>query len=358
MTTPVNQVEGNCCAEAEPERDLKRPPTENPASDGIRELFISNIPYNVSQAGVTSALKRIFAKQAGFIGVKKVTTDRGFATVEFETPVDAEAALDGIKEVKLGPRTLNIKLNDPHGSKMRRIERESRINEQRCDSLGHDTAPNPECWFCLANPDGDKHLIYGVDPSAEVYLSLSKGPITPLHSFVCPVTHYGCFVQASDAVKNTCVDLCSQMSNAVAGASMETVIYERWIPMNSSAANHMQIHIVPIDKSTNDSINWAQVLKDKSRDTGVEFIRVKDHFEVSAKLTGILNRVSYLYFSFSVGDKRENWLGIGKLGFTFPREVVCAGLGCPDRVDWKACLSTVDTETSDVERLRSLYYPS
>jgi hypothetical protein len=337
---------------------VKRDRVDGSDIEGIRELFISNIPYNVTEAGVVTALKRIFAKQKGFVGIKKVTPERGFATVEFETPADAEAAVASKGEVKLGPRTLNIKLNDPHGAKVKRMEREARANEQRSETLGHDTDPNPECWFCLANPSGDKNLIFAVDSSAEAYVSLSRGAITPLHSFVCPVTHFGCFAQASDQVRNVCVEYCSKMSDAMESIDMDTIVYERWIPMNANAANHMQVHLVPIEKSKNSKIDWSRILKDKGRQSGVEFIRVKDHFEVAEKMKGILNRVSYLFISFMVDGKLENWLGLGKLGFTFPREVICSGLECPDRVDWKTCVADSETENTQVERLRSLFYPS
>ena len=128
--------------------------------------------------------------------------------------------------------------------------------------------------------------------------------------------------------------------------------------MNANAANHMQVHLVPIDKSKNSKIDWSRILKDKGRQSGVEFIRVKDHFEVAEKMKGILNRVSYLFISLMVDGKLENWLGLGKLGFTFPREVICSGLECPDRVDWKTCVADSETENTQVERLRSLFYPS
>ena len=338
---------------------MKRPAgiiSEGPSE--TREVFVSNMPYNVSEAGITTALKRIFSKAPGFVCVKKVTTQRGLAMIEFGSHAEAEAAVQMNQDVKIGPRTLSVKLNDPLGAKSRRIDRESVITDQRSKSLGHDTHPNPDCWFCLANPGADTQLIFAVDPTAEIYMSLSKGCITPLHSFICPVTHFGCFAQASDKVRELCIEYSDQFSQKLATEGMETIIFERWIPMNATAANHMQIHLVPIDKDKNDAIDWRNIIRDQGKKVGIDFIRINSQDEVTRKMEGILNRVSYMFISFQVGDQREFWLGIGKMSFTFPREILCSGLGCPERIDWRACESDFETETSTVNRLKAMFNPS
>jgi hypothetical protein len=337
---------------------FKRSREESNSSNGIRELFISNIPYNVSAAGVETALKRVFAKSRGYIGIKKLSLDRGFATVEFESSDDAQSAVDNCQSVKLGPRTLNVKLNDPMGAKNRRIEREAAVNDQRNIGGDQDTDPNPDCWFCLANPNGDKELIYAVDPAAEVYVSASKGPITSFHSFVCPVTHFGCFAQATEFVRSTCLEYCSKMRTVMNDVGHETIIYERWIPMNANAANHMQIHMVPIDKEVYAKADWAKLLKQKGKEAGVDFVRITSHEDVPDKCAGILNKVSYLFMSFPSSDGQECYLGMGRLGFAFPREIICSGLEKPERVDWKSCVGDSESQAETIERLRGLFCPS
>jgi RNA recognition motif-containing protein len=340
----------------EPSTGEKRPrDTQN--MNEISEVFISNIPFNVSEAGLISALKRIFSKSPGFVQTKKVTTDRGFAIVEFESAEAAKDAIDQNRNTKLGPRTLNMKLNDPGGAKARRMEREVLEKDQKGEE-DRDTDPNPDCWFCLANPNAERSLIFGVDPSAEVYLSSSKGPITPMHSFVCPVTHYGCYAQADEKVRRLCDEYGKKMTEEMQKLEMETIIFERWIPLHSKAANHMQVHFIPFDKSKFADIEWSHILKDQGRKMGVDFIRVRDHEEVCEKMRGILNKVSYLFMSFPCDGERENWLGVGKLSFTFPREVICSGLKCPERTEWKSCEVTPDEASKIVETLRNLFYPS
>lgn len=323
-----------------------------------KEVFVSNMPYNVSEAGITTALKRIFSKAKGFVGVKKITIQRGLAMIEFESHAEAEAAVQMTQDVKIGPRTLSVKLNDPFGAKARRIERESGITDQRSLALGHDTHPNPDCWFCLANPGADTQLIFAVDPAAEIYMSLSKGCITPLHSFICPVTHFGCFAQASDKVRDLCCEYSERFCDKLATENMGTIIFERWIPMNATAANHMQVHLVPIEKERNQAIDWRNIIRDQGKKIGIDFIPINGQADVTRKMEGILNRVSYLFISFPAGDHREFLLGIGKMSFTFPREILCTGLGCPERMEWRSCESDPETEASTVDRLKSLFNPS
>src|SRR5690606_23012868 len=43
------------------------------------------------------------------------------------------------------------------------------------------------CWFCLSNPDIEKHLIISI--GNEVYLTLAKGAITPNHILIIPIEH-------------------------------------------------------------------------------------------------------------------------------------------------------------------------
>jgi RNA recognition motif-containing protein len=306
-----------------------------------REIFISNIPYDVSQIGLEGALKRMFGKYDSFVGIRKLIMNRGFAFVEFK---DAEGALKAVNEnqdKKMGRRTLRIQLSQPSGSS---AGPGSRSQQPVNDSPTH---PNPDCWFCLANPNFEKHLIFGVDSSATVYVSLAKGQIRSGHCLVCPVTHFGCYVQADETARSACEEMVSRLRDMYASRGEDVIVYERWIPLNSAAANHMQIHVVPVPKDL--SIDWKAILKRKGKDVGIEFVDAREHADVIDRMAGILHRVSYLYMSFPGG---QTMVGLGKMPFTFPREVVCEGLGSLDRVDWKSCQASVEEETATAIELK------
>ena len=46
----------------------------------------------------------------------------------------------------------------------------------------------PECWFCLSNPDIEKHLIASIGD--DIYLTLAKGGLNDFHCLIIPLGHY------------------------------------------------------------------------------------------------------------------------------------------------------------------------
>ena len=337
-----------------------RVPTERTkrglSSDEPRELFVSNIPYDVSTAGLEAALKRLFGKCEGYVGIKKMMIQKGFAVIEFDSNEHALTAIDKSHDTKLGPRKLFVKLSDPEGAKRHRMDKEAHEKSQRNRGFDQDTTPNPDCWFCLANPNFDQNVVYAVDEATHVYAALAKGGITKYHSLIAPVTHYGCYATASNEVQMACDQMVERLQAVMSSMNQDAVYYERWIPLNSNAANHMQIHVIPIKKDL--EIDWTGIIKEKGKEADIEFIRIKNHQDVIEKMKGILNRVSYLFMSFPSreGESRDTWLGIGRMTFTFPREVVCRGLELTERVDWKKCTQTAELESEQTQELKELFY--
>ena len=327
-------------AEDSPRADAKRQRVSE-SSDVIREVFISNIPYDVSQVGLEGALKRMFGKYPSFTGIRKLVMNRGFAFVGYDDPEDAEKAVAENQDKKMGPRTLRVQLSRPAGWR-------ANPNE-KADAPTQCTLPDAECWFCLANPKFDKHLVYAVDETASVYASLAKGQLTPGHSVVCPVTHFGCYAQCDEKTRNACDEMITKLTRLFENRGQSVLIYERWIPMNTHSANHMQVHVVPIPRES--KADWDKLIRERGKDADIDFGTVESHTAVVEKMKGILNRVSYLYFRL-MGHETLHYLGLGKMSFTFPREIVCSGLGTPERIDWKACSSGREDEEAMVEQLR------
>lgn len=55
--------------------------------------------------------------------------------------------------------------------------------------------PRTECWFCLATPTIEKHLITSI--GMESYLTLPKGGITPDHMLIVPIEHISSMFEIS-----------------------------------------------------------------------------------------------------------------------------------------------------------------
>ena len=56
--------------------------------------------------------------------------------------------------------------------------------------------PRTECWFCMASPQFEDHLVVTI--GEEVYLASPKGALVPEHALIVPIAHaqrYRCSAQ-------------------------------------------------------------------------------------------------------------------------------------------------------------------
>ncbi|KAF3859672.1 hypothetical protein F7725_022071 [Dissostichus mawsoni] len=60
------------------------------------------------------------------------------------------------------------------------------------------TQPTGPCWFCLASPQVEKHLVISI--GTHCYVALAKGSLTPLHMLILPIGHYQSVVELSSEV--------------------------------------------------------------------------------------------------------------------------------------------------------------
>ena len=63
---------------------------------------------------------------------------------------------------------------------------------------GGPRGPPAPCWFCLASPNVDTHLIVCI--GTEAYVALPKGGVDDNHVLIVPVSHHPNTVMAPDAV--------------------------------------------------------------------------------------------------------------------------------------------------------------
>ncbi|TMS03105.1 CWF19-like protein 1, partial [Larimichthys crocea] len=58
--------------------------------------------------------------------------------------------------------------------------------------------PTGPCWFCLASPQVEKHLVISI--GTHCYLAMAKGGLTPHHMLILPIGHYQSVVDLSSEV--------------------------------------------------------------------------------------------------------------------------------------------------------------
>jgi len=104
--------------------------------------------------------------------------------------------------------------------------------------------PRMDCWFCLASPSCEKHLIAGV--GEEMYVALPKGGIQVEHLLVVPVTHEDAF--ATMAVE--ALDETARHMDAIAAwfssRGFACLFWERSIVFGKAAQRHCYIEALPV----------------------------------------------------------------------------------------------------------------
>lgn len=102
--------------------------------------------------------------------------------VVYFDPKDAASATEASGQLEGGGRSLRLRL---YYDKIP-FDRPTGAKSIKCGSVIA-TEPHADCWFCLANPQVEKHMI--VDIADRMYTAVPKGGLTPLHMLLIPIAH-------------------------------------------------------------------------------------------------------------------------------------------------------------------------
>lgn len=323
-------------------------------------VFLGRLPANIEEKRIEAALKHVgkierihLVREAG-----EGSACKGFGFVTFSTPEEAEAACDLSELLECGGRKITISISRPtKKSDGPRKKREIQIVVE----------PHADCWFCLVNPKVEKHMI--VSASTEVYIATARGPVNPYHVQVLPVKHAPCFAACPPDLQKALKVQMAALHKMFADAGQECLIWERWIPMGTSAANHMQIQVLPIDKSrAGAEAREALEAATKQHLAGATFKRISSHEDVADNLNDDPT-TPYIYFEIpgdlsARGRQIERFLyaalpngGGPRIPINFGRQVACQLLGCEDKVDWRQCQDSKEGEKKLALTLREIFKP-
>ncbi|XP_017767805.1 PREDICTED: CWF19-like protein 1 [Nicrophorus vespilloides] len=205
-----------------------------------------------------------------------------------------------------------------------------------------------KCWFCLASPSVEKHLVVTVANS--VYLALAKGGLVDEHLLICPIEHHQSVISLTRDVVDEIAKLKDAVRSFYKRENKVAVFFER-----NYKTSHMQIQAVPLPKAATKELKDIFMAEAEGHD--FEMCELESHARLDQVIAG---NVPYFTVDLPTGEVLYAKIQ-PKKGFpiNFAREVLASGpvLDMPDRLEWKDCGMSREDEEMLVQRIRTDFEP-
>ncbi|XP_058482037.1 CWF19-like protein 1 [Solea solea] len=208
--------------------------------------------------------------------------------------------------------------------------------------------PSGPCWFCLASPQVEKHLVISI--GSHWYLALAKGGLTSHHLLVLPIGHHQSVVELSSEVVEEMEKFKCAVRSFYKSRGERCVVFER-----NYRSQHLQLQVVPVPLSrcTTDDIKEAFMVQ--AEEQQMELMEIPEHTDLKQIAPP---GTPYFYVELDSGEKL--FYRIRKqFPLQFGREVLAseAVLNIPTRADWKECKQSREEEEENCKLIRDQFQP-
>eukprot|EP00804_Cyclotella_cryptica_P021812 CCRYP_000803-RC/>CCRYP_000803-RC protein AED:0.13 eAED:0.13 QI:0/0.33/0/1/0.33/0/4/0/756 len=209
-----------------------------------------------------------------------------------------------------------------------------------------------DCWFCLASPTCEKHLIVAVYD--ECYVAMPKGAVNDFHALIVPVDHkqQGALVDRKLAPEIDDIKTKLRL-HARQVLQKDLFVFERSI--QTKGGYHTHVQCIPVDAGSGPSIQSKMLemavyagfqLKEITSDLGLGAL-VDDfsggYFYAEIPLPG--GGHDFRRFIYHAGEGGNEKVNSGTVPLQFGREVLAAVMENPDIGQWKACVMSQEKES-------------
>ncbi|CAM9607667.1 unnamed protein product [Scytosiphon promiscuus] len=223
--------------------------------------------------------------------------------------------------------------------------------------------PRTECWFCLASPQLEDHLVCSV--ADEVYLAQPKGGLVPGHVLIIPVSHQQRYSDLSEEGAKEAERFKDSFSRYCFSCACEPFFFERCVP--TKGALHLHIQAVPIPSG--EASRGARILM---RSEGIRHGMTFDVVSDEADLRATLKEGQYFYAELPgdvVGSKVRLLHRVAEGGNTdsrgnrrnvplqFGRDVAARLLSMPERAHWRDCALPKPKEILQADIFKEAFKP-
>ncbi|NXD02585.1 C19L1 protein, partial [Certhia familiaris] len=134
--------------------------------------------------------------------------------------------------------------------------------------------PTGPCWFCLASPEVEKHLVVSI--GTHCYLALAKGGLTPDHVLILPVGHYQSVVDLSSEVLEEVTKYKAALKEFFRSKGKRYVLFER-----NYRSQHLQLQVIPVplDLCTSEDIKEAFIAQ--AQEQQIELLEIPEHSDIA-----------------------------------------------------------------------------
>ncbi|XP_075066329.1 CWF19-like protein 1 isoform X2 [Mixophyes fleayi] len=208
--------------------------------------------------------------------------------------------------------------------------------------------PTGPCWFCLASPEVEKHLVVSI--GEDCYVALAKGGLTSDHVLILPIGHYQAMVDLSSEVVEECEKYKASLKKFYKAKGKRYVMFER-----NYRSQHLQLQVVPLPLTCCATEDIKESFIVQAQEQNIELLEIPQHTDIKQI---VQPGTPYFYVELDTGEKLFHRI---KKNFPlqFGREVLAseAILNIPTRADWKACKLSRDEEEDQAKAFRREFEP-
>ncbi|XP_066180405.1 CWF19-like protein 1 isoform X4 [Sylvia atricapilla] len=208
--------------------------------------------------------------------------------------------------------------------------------------------PTGPCWFCLASPEVEKHLVVSI--GTHCYLALAKGGLSPDHVLILPIGHYQSVVDLSSEVLEEVTKYKAALKEFFRSKGKRYVLFER-----NYRSQHLQLQVIPVplDLCTSEDIKEAFIAQ--AQEQQIELLEIPEHSDIAQVAQP---GTPYFYVELDTGEKLFHRIR-GRFPLQFGREVLAseALLAQPERADWRQCAAQRPEEAAQARAFRREFEP-
>ncbi|XP_074965641.1 CWF19-like protein 1 isoform X2 [Phalacrocorax aristotelis] len=234
-----------------------------------------------------------------------------------------------------------------HQGKKRSSDGKERGNSQP-KQVKKPSQPMGPCWFCLASPEVEKHLVVSI--GTHCYLALAKGGLLPDHVLILPIGHYQSVVDLSSEVVEEVTKYKSALKEFFRSKGKRYVLFER-----NYRSQHLQLQVIPIplDHCTSEDIKESFIAQ--AQEQQIELLEIPEHSDITQVAQP---GMPYFYVELDSGEKLFHRIR-GRFPLHFGREVLAseALLALPQRADWRQCAAERAEEAAQARAFRRDFQP-